>query len=349
MTIRNTTPEAILSVLKTCRPGDVVAVSGKVTPRWPGLRFADPGVTVVGRDGATLDGWAVLRDCAGLTIKNFRIVADNNRAGIGVGGGSTERVVMEDCDFTSVKGGVRGAGAGAVLLGGVAVRNSYIHDADGGLSIQHGLDHEVTDCRFERLSSDAINMRPDEGAEVRIRRSWFGVSTSPVPVHLDAIQLLSQGPHYTVLIEDCEIDCRDGTPMQGVFTDNGGMTAILRRNSFRATAWHAIGLNNPAPGTIIEDNFIQGSTKAHGKFGVMTPWLLVMGAAQGVTVRGNWTTTLRMEAVGLKAQDTHRLRNAAPGDDADYRKWRRAVHLDVASPTADPIAEILGGFGARRA
>lgn len=306
--------------LRLARPGAVLEVSGDVKPFWPRVRFPAPGIRIKSVDGGVLSGWNALSDNAGIVFDGFKVIA-NGSAGIGIGGPATERCALENCDLFAAKGGVGGAGNAAVLLGGVALRKSRIHDADGGLSLQRGIEFEIEDCVFENLSSDGINMAPGEGAWVRIARTVIRNSVAAQAVHLDGIQMHWTNAHYMITVEDCEVDSRIGTPMQGIFGGNESVKVILRRNALRGVAWQGIGISNCAPGSIIEDNFVQGSTRPYNGQ-VMTPWILVNNPVTGVVVRRNWTTGMRLDKAGVKAEDTHWLKNVGPGKDADYLAWK---------------------------
>lgn len=254
MTIHVYTPSTFAKLAPTLQPGDVVRVSGDLTQKVSGVKVpaGAPPVVFQAEPGARMGGWALISDCAGVTFRGFQLMTPTPFSVSG------ERIVLEDITAKGAGATVTGGTAVIVTGGDVTLRRWKVSDVCTLGSVQGASRVVLEDVQVDGIWGDGLLIAPAKGATVRLERVTFRRFTGGYS-HRDAVQLM--GADYRFEACGLVVDSSEGTPVQGVFTDNGSSIVMdIRDCAFFGGQWNAIYTSTagPAPGSRIEGNFLQG-------------------------------------------------------------------------------------------
>jgi hypothetical protein len=315
------TEAAKLSTVQALKPGAEIEVSGDLHPAWSGLKVAEPGITIHAAPGATLSGYPILQNVQGVTLSGFTVKADAPGAAaiVGLGGGTSERVVLEDCEFIGAGATTDGRGAG-VIANGITLRRVKVHDFHSGFSIQGATNITIEDAQFRNILMDCTNI--SDGSNITLRR-WDVADMPGSGLHHDIVQCLRGIDGLT--IEDLIYVRGSGVSIQGLFLMGGGSNytnVAIRRIAMFGPAWEGLHLTNMASG-IVEDVFIQGDGIASDGQ-VQTPWAQ-FDYFKGGIVRN--VTAGSISGLPATAENTgnRTIKNAVNGDRSAFTAYVQSL------------------------
>lgn len=277
MTAHTYAPATFAKLAPTLQPGDVVRVSGDLTQKVTGLKVAPdaPPIVFEAEPGARMGGWALVSDCAGVTFRGFQLMTPQSFSVSG------ERITLEDI---TVRGGgaqVNGGTAFIITGGDVTLRRWKVSDVGSVGSIQGVATVRIEDMDCDGIWADGLQVAL-KGGSVSLDRVTFRRFTGAY-AHRDAVQLMGSG--YSFTARNLLVDCSEGTPVQGVFSDNAsGIVVDVQSCAFFGGQWNGIYASSagPAPGSVIDDNFLQGFAEPFAPLGkVMQPRITAPAWAVG--------------------------------------------------------------------
>lgn len=312
-----TGPEASKAAfMRLLQPGDKVTVTGVLTPAWSGVAFPPPGVLMLAAPGATLAGYPILRDVQGVTLEGFKVIADKlaDAAMVGLGGGTTERVILRNTEFIGM-GAVSGGRGAGVLSSGITISGAKVHDLAGGFSCQGGSNITVEDVEFYDILMDCMGV---SGGSNLTFRNWHVHDLPGSGLHHDVIQSLRGIPGLTIHKVRYERGQVQGSvAVQFLFLMGGGSDYIdldVQDCAAYGCAWEGLHITNARQG-LVKNNFVQGDgVESDGQ--VQTPWLKLSNPGVDLVVQDNQCGSLI--GVAETPENTGNVTIANSGDPSDY-------------------------------
>lgn len=342
------TPATLGAVLKTAKPGDLVALSGVGQAHLTAINIPAPGVRIEGQAGATILGFTVWSGVQGVTLAKVTLQPGASGAAIVASAGSG-RLAFEDIDC---HGADPAAPAGFCVeirdnADAVSVTRLKAHDLLSGVKLVNAAQVTVQDSDFRRLASDAITGSTRGGVTIQRNTATDFLGAK---VHLDFIQLYWSGQTTPI----CDVTIRDniytrgvGTPAQSVFLTDapyGFCRVTITGNAFLGGSWWGVGLPK-ATDVVIRDNLFQGLTApwpavstATETAQVIKPWIDVNG-----TRVGDPAYAAINDGVNRVVVDAGQIKPPADGD-ADLKRFL-ARNDD---PRDAKIAELIAQLEAAR-
>lgn len=284
MTTHAYNPATFAKLAPTLQPGDVVKVSGDLTQKIAGAKVpaGAPPIVFEAEPGARMGGWGLISDCAGVTFRGFALKMqgdDGKPLLLSVAG---DRIVLEDITAKGAGATVTGGTAVIIKGGDVTLRRWKVSEVCTFGSIQGANRAVLEDIDVEGIWADGIQVVPAPGAFVRLDRVSLRRFTGNF-AHRDGVQLM--GKDYRFEARRVVVDCSEGIPVQGIFTDSGSTIAMdIRDCAFFGVQWNGIYTSRagPAPGSMIDGNFLQGFAEVFEPVGqVMQPRIVAPAWAVG--------------------------------------------------------------------
>ena len=278
-------PATFAKLAPTLQPGDVVKVSGDLTQKITGVKVpaGAPPIVFEAEPGARMGGWGLISDCAGVTFRGFALLTAQPSAKAATTSFSVsgERITLEDI---TVRGaGAHGAGGTAVIVtgGSVVLRRWTVRDVCTFGSMQGVSDVVIEDLDVEGYWADGLQVAL-KGGSCELNRVTFRRCTGGY-AHRDAVQMMMGA--YRFKARGVLVDCSEGTPVQGFFSDNAPDVVMdIQSCALFGVQWNGINTSDagPAPGSLIDDNFLQGFAEPFAPVGkVMKPYISAPGWCLG--------------------------------------------------------------------
>jgi hypothetical protein len=319
--------------------GDTVTITGSVfTPAWNAVRFAAPGVLVKCQPGATLAGYPIFKDAAGVTVDGCNVVADAPAAAamIGIGGGTSERIVIQNAEFIGAGANSLGRGAG-VIGSGVTIRNYKLHDLASGFSVQnaHGVAFVGGECWAIKM--DCFGIQGGTVVSDLTIDTLYAHDLVGSGLHHDVVQVL-QGMDRLTIQNVTYVRSATGDPTapatQFLFFSAGNVhftNLTVVGNGCWGCGYEALHITGLDSG-LIADNFAQGDgVVSDGQ--LQTPWLKTASSLGGI-IRNNTAGSIQQVPASADNVGNKTIANSKPGDRAAFDAW---LHRnDAPRPPADP-------------